>query len=491
MRRIVIAEDEKMIRQGIKVMVQRAGVEIEEIIECKNGLQALEVIKENKTDVVITDIRMPKMDGITLVKEITYLKHKPKVIVISGYDDFSYAVELLRNGAREYLLKPVEREKLAQVLKKFELEVQEEAAKNQQEKEKADYLLHHYLKHYLTEPTDEKLSKLKLEEAKWLEQNDYWIYCIPHIEEPPLEFLETIYLEDVNGQDLFIVGNLEERKKLEGYLEGYYYGISDTHQGLQELHTACEEAFLARHKEFFMGDSRKVHLQCMEHHKEHEEEEEMINHITQLIGTQRIKEVIKLLEVYECKVQRGEISTASFEKFMHQLLKRVQDTYKNVMSDKISVTSLKNMYAYKNIEMYTEAIYECFLQINEKLIEKFEEYKSKQKIQEALEYIQTHYHKDLNMAVVSNHISMNYSLFSLAFKKYTGINFVNYIKELRINEAKRLLVDTDKKINEISMLVGYENEKHFMKIFKGMYGVSPSEYRKNMQIGTAKQSHES
>ena len=149
------------------------------------------------------------------------------------------------------------------------------------------------------------------------------------------------------------------------------------------------------------------------------------------------------------------------------------------------------MYAYKNIEMYTEAIYECFLQINEKLIEKFEEYKSKQKIQEALEYIQTHYHKDLNMAVVSNHISMNYSLFSLAFKKYTGINFVNYIKELRINEAKRLLVDTDKKINEISMLVGYENEKHFMKIFKGMYGVSPSEYRKNMQIGTAKQSHES
>ena len=95
------------------------------------------------------------------------------------------------------------------------------------------------------------------------------------------------------------------------------------------------------------------------------------------------------------------------------------------------------------------------------------------------------------MAVVSNHISMNYSLFSLAFKKYTGINFVNYIKELRINEAKRLLVDTDKKINEISMLVGYENEKHFMKIFKGMYGVSPSEYRKNMQIGTAKQSHES
>ena len=128
MKRVIIAEDEKMIRQGIRVMVQRSGIEIEEIIECKNGLEALEIIKEKKVDVMITDIRMPKMDGITLVKEISHLSHKPKIIVISGYDDFSYAVELLRGGAREYLLKPIEREKLIEVLKKLESEVKEELA---------------------------------------------------------------------------------------------------------------------------------------------------------------------------------------------------------------------------------------------------------------------------------------------------------------------------------------------------------------------------
>ena len=87
------------------------------------------------------------------------------------------------------------------------------------------------------------------------------------------------------------------------------------------------------------------------------------------------------------------------------------------------------------------------------------------------------------MAMVSNDVSMNYFVFSLTFKEYTGQNFVNYLKELRLKEAKKLLDETDKKVIEISTLVGYENEKHFMKTFKSIYGVTPSEYRKNIQIG--------
>lgn len=98
-----------------------------------------------------------------------------------------------------------------------------------------------------------------------------------------------------------------------------------------------------------------------------------------------------------------------------------------------------------------------------------------------MEYIEAHYNEDLNMAVVSNQISMNYSLFSYSFKQYTGSNFVNFIKDIRMREAKRLLAETDLRVNEISQEIGYENEKHFMKIFKASCGVSPSEYRKNMQ----------
>ena len=86
------------------------------------------------------------------------------------------------------------------------------------------------------------------------------------------------------------------------------------------------------------------------------------------------------------------------------------------------------------------------------------------------------------MAVVSNYISMNYSLFSYSFKQYTGSNFVNYLKEIRMREAKKLLTETDMKIIEISQAVGYDNEKHFMKIFKATCRVSPTEYRHNAYL---------
>lgn len=99
---------------------------------------------------------------------------------------------------------------------------------------------------------------------------------------------------------------------------------------------------------------------------------------------------------------------------------------------------------------------------------------------ELVERIEEHYASDLNMAVVSNYLSMNYSLFSYSFKQYTGSNFVNYLRDIRMKEAKRLLAGTDMRIAEISQAVGYENEKHFMKLFKGCCGVSPSEYRRNM-----------
>ena len=106
---------------------------------------------------------------------------------------------------------------------------------------------------------------------------------------------------------------------------------------------------------------------------------------------------------------------------------------------------------------------------------------SDRKMQMAVEYIAENYNKDLNMAVVSNYLSMNYSQFSYSFKQYTGESFVNYLKEIRIREAKRLLAETDLKVQEISMMVGYENEKLFMKTFRSQCGVSATEYRKNMK----------
>lgn len=116
---LLVVEDEKMIRRGICVMAQRSSVNIGEILECRNGMEAMEILKSRKIDTVFTDIRMPKMDGITLVKEMEDLSYKPDVVVVSGYDDFNYAVEMLKHGVADYILKPVKREKLRKYCKSW------------------------------------------------------------------------------------------------------------------------------------------------------------------------------------------------------------------------------------------------------------------------------------------------------------------------------------------------------------------------------------
>lgn len=105
-------------------MIQRSGVPVQNIMECNNGQIALDILNSQKIDVMFTDIRMPKMDGIELVEAMQKLEHKPLTVAISGYDDFTYAVQLLRMGVKEYILKPVEREQIVQILKKLEEEIQ-------------------------------------------------------------------------------------------------------------------------------------------------------------------------------------------------------------------------------------------------------------------------------------------------------------------------------------------------------------------------------
>nr|WP_285848113.1 MULTISPECIES: AraC family transcriptional regulator [unclassified Mesobacillus] len=95
----------------------------------------------------------------------------------------------------------------------------------------------------------------------------------------------------------------------------------------------------------------------------------------------------------------------------------------------------------------------------------------------AIAYIRENYHKDLNLAVVANYISLNYSYFSHMFKEYIGQNFVDYLKMVRVENAKKLLKETDFKILEISEMVGYKNPKQFARVFREAEGISPKEYR--------------
>ena len=201
MKTVLIVEDEKLIRQGIRTMIQRSGVPVEVIMECSNGEMALEVLKEQEIDVMFTDIRMPKMDGIELVQKMQECGHVPLTVAISGYDDFSYAVEMLRNGVREYILKPIERDKITEILKKLD----DEIAYNREKQKTKQRLGYQQMKHLmlLAQTTEDELSVLETQYANqfaWdFHEENYVVCCQNMRERTRIREEHYMYLRDIDG----------------------------------------------------------------------------------------------------------------------------------------------------------------------------------------------------------------------------------------------------------------------------------------------------
>ncbi len=247
MKTILIVEDEKMIRQGIRTMIQRSGVPVEVIMECGNGEMALEILQSQKVDVMFTDIRMPKMTGIELVQRIQELPEKPIIIAVSGYADFSYAVEMLRMGVREFLLKPIEREKLWDVMKKLEQELVE----NHENSQTSKRLGHQQFKYLMLNEkiTEEELDTMQSEYESEFALQAYYVYALnPKTVQTTEE--NYIYLHNVEGCDVYLVSDKNARLLLKNELVQEYVGISVIHSGIREMRAAYREAVDARRRAF-------------------------------------------------------------------------------------------------------------------------------------------------------------------------------------------------------------------------------------------------
>lgn len=489
MKTLLIVEDEKMIRQGIKTMVQRSGVPVEVIIECNNGETALEIIREQKIDVMFTDIRMPKMDGIELVKRMQSCEHVPITVAVSGYDDFSYAVEMLRNGVREYLLKPIEREQISEILEKLNKEI--ESRKEQQATQRQigyQQIKHMLLSHEMTEEELTAIEKQYSQQAgNQLADAQYYV-CCKNSAKREAQVQECVYLDRVDRNDVYIVPCASLDTLLQKELGEDYVGISGIHKGVRQLKQAYVEA-LSMRQQAYMRNRNVCHYESEEERvpqnlvAEAEKllTEECTMQKVQLLGTERTEELSKSFKQLFFVVRNGRITAKQYETVLSQFFAEVERTYTSALTDVDELLKeCKDIWTADCVDAYEEKLMEFVVLLQEKINHQFDVNKNTQKMRSAIDYIEAHYADDLNMAVVSNYISMNYSLFSYSFKQYTGSNFVNYLKDIRMREAKKLLAETELKIIEISQTVGYDNEKHFMKLFKNTYGVSPTEYRKNM-----------
>lgn len=486
--KVLVVEDEKMIRQGIKTMIQRSSVPIDTIYECKNGEEALELLHQEKVDILFTDIRMPKMDGIELIQHVYNMPYKPEIVVLSGYDDFNYAVEVLRWGAKEYILKPINRNKIEEVLKKLEKVI---ADKIQAEKKEGAIkkILEQQLKYIILNEhitLEEIETNMELIENNFLKEIGYTVYCWYSKEAISQAITQenTIYLQDINGYDLLITCENSKEPLLINQYENICIGISQVHESIKELREAYLEAYESRQYAYLSNTPTVSYSQIGGKLKKATLSYNEIHKMIKRLGTIKIEEVEKqYLQVFAPE-ELSQIQYTVFEETIKNIIEQIKVSYAAVLEAKqIDLDILLECFKYHSVEEYKLLLLTYLKNIHEYVMEEHEDFRNKQKMKEALKYIDEYYNTDLNMAVVSNHISMNYSFFSQIFKQYTGMNFVNYIKEVRVNKAKELLIQTDEKVAQIGYTVGYDNEKYFMTVFKNIVGISPTEYRRNALLG--------
>lgn len=469
MNTVLIAEDEKFIRMGLKTMVQRSGIPIGEVLEARDGAEALEILRNRSVDLLITDIRMPKMDGIQLVEKLHTLPHAPMILVVSGYDDFNYAVAMLRGGVSDYLLKPVERQQLCGVLEKLEDQYQEHQKvliRGKQQFLNALRLL--MLEKEFGSPESRQTAERC--RGQFFGGRYRGFFCQPCEEALPEE---VIRLRGESGCQIYLVPE-EMTEEVLPILPGIL-GQSEPCLGLEQLPQCYQQSKNRWQRAFFTGS------RCdFEETASLDTPTVTVERLQNLVSLSRSQEILRLLEVQCRLVAQGDLKAEAFAELCTGFIQSLCGTYKNLIDPTDDPVRFVRLWEYGSAKDYLEKISQWLTLFCGRVTQEFADYENKQKIRQAVQYIQENFRKPLNMAVVSNEVSMNYSLFSLLFKQYTGVNFVSYLQSLRIEEAKRLLKTTDWRVSEICHKVGFSDEKHFLKVFKSAAGVSPTEYRKSV-----------
>lgn len=468
MNTILIAEDEKFIRMGLKTMVQRSGIPVSEVLEARDGEEALETLRTHSVDLLITDIRMPKMDGIQLVEQLNTLPHAPLVLVVSGYDDFNYAVAMLRSGVSDYLLKPVERQKLCEVLEKLEQQYQERQKVIVRGKQQFLNALRYLMRE--KEPgSPESQQTAERYRDQFFSGKYTGFFCRPSKESFPEA---VIQLREDFGCRFYLVPE-EMTQGVRGALPRIM-GESESCLGLEQLPRCYQQSKRRWQRAFF------TEAPCASEEEAGSDTPTVtVERLMNLVSLSRSQEILRLMKVQCRLVAQGDLKAEAFAGFNTAFIQGLCRTYKNLIDPTDDPVRFARLWEFGSAKAYLEQLSQWLTLFCGRVTQEFADYENKQKIRQAVQYIQENFRSQLNMAVVSNEVSMNYSLFSLLFKQYTGTNFVSYLQNLRIEEAKRLLKATDWRVNEICHKAGFSDEKHFLKVFKSATGVSPTEYRKS------------
>lgn len=505
MLKMIIADDEPMITKGIQKLIDWKQLGIEIIGEYYDGAAALHGVFTLRPDIAILDISMPYKTGLDIINEIRGLGLETQVIFVSGFQEFAYVKEALSKGAVDYLLKPIKKEELLKSVEKClksystqekELPTFEEEAGGDGEVSHlpSEVMLHltdiektkyrpvviELLAGELLGTTEERLVRFSLASLveKTMQENRLGISFSKS------EYLVMVYkgisIEDVLYSVTKIINFFEARtkNKIGAVIGKEIESMSDIPRSFDQ----CIECL----DYLFFSNLMSIPIIRVEEpvFKRHYTIDQLVEYRRRTIDSlfegedeSWLTEFIKYAEVIGI-ISDGQKENAWF--YHNAAVRLIEDRFDRMSVDQSFLEMKEILEKGRMTRSYEEMtlLYQQLFERTRTYIKEVLLNHENKDIMNAKKYIDEHYMENLSLEVLANYIHLNPYYFSSFFKKKTGENFKDYLNKVRMENALRLLISSDKKSNEIADEVGFRDEKYFSKLFQKYYGVTPAQYRR-------------
>lgn len=540
MLKVFIVDDEPIILQGLKKLIDWNQLGCKIVGEAFDGEEALEIIHEINPDIIITDLLMPELGGLDFIKKVNNMGNSPIIIILSGYGEFEYAREAIKNGVFEYLLKPVTEEHLTDVIQK----VTKIIRGNRQSENKLDRLKEQlsesmpllkekFLLELLTGIIDNKNEikrKAQLMDLD-LEGNSYTVIAAEldntlisntNDNKDKLNLIKTVQniLKDVTGTNyksyivisddkfyILLIGSgarlspteiINIASKVKCCLEAYLnltatLSIGQGYSDILQAKKSFKDANLALNNKFFFGKDTIIHInkaltnkKCSAIYPE-EEEKKVLESIRYCQGKDPAQLSGDIMQsfIHACGNNIDLIYNFCFEFCVqiNRMLSRMMEEIPDFLPDLDSLEKeIRHNKTVNELNNWLKRI----ISLTEKKILDIRKSRVYDVIEDVKDYLNQNYSKDIKLNMVASRIYLSPTYFSALFKNKTGVNFYDYLVKIRMEAASKLLMDDTCKVYEVAQQVGYKSARCFSETFKRYFGVIPSTYKEKLCNGQLK-----
>lgn len=509
MYNVVIVDDEQTVREGIRTLLTWESMGFTIVAESSDGEEGLNAVLRIQPDVVLVDVRMPGMSGIELISEARKRGYKGYFLILSGYSDFQYAKSAISLGVKGYLLKPIDEDELYEYFS----DISEELEQDRKEKEKEELIRNEKKKNrgkarqniiYNLLMKQEPIEVIEKEIEKYELDYNYKKFHVVVLSNDKF-YTDTLYKEKIrlilyglhsceylvlaDKVAIIIKGDnlqkdmkqlLENNKRImERYEEGFFIATGQEVICLKDICYSYEGAQYLNDQKFLFGKKNPVSMKSLIEKMEDKENKDFSSlsdciEIGDLIGIEdtvhTMLERCRYKLIKESRIKVMAINNAIL------LIKHFKDRYTDQTKELIDIKSYTDeVNKTESLEEMEEIVVEYCKTISEKLGNSG----ANSIVKRMGVFIQKNYSKDLKLEAIAKMFGYNSAYLGKTYKKATGESFNTTLDKVRIANAKKLLMNTDLKVYQISEKVGYYNIDYFYSKFKKYVGLTPKEFKKN------------